>query len=189
MLDNLQLLIWTAVYIVIIIAGYKSICMEERKVSMPYVPGTLNFAWELCALDYSNGFFGHVMWLGLDVVIFFINYNMINTQKNKMFYLVLTAITTLLLFIIFNLYQGILISVFVIDLIMAIVFMIDFNKISLNYKVLIAILKLLGDFFAGLYYCSQSLIVAIIAVVVFIINSVYLSKCIKEKRSTVTIMR
>ena len=68
MLDNLQIIFWSVTYVLIIAAGWRS--RARKQVSMPYVAGVLNFGWELCALQQSQGFWGHILWLGLDVVIY-----------------------------------------------------------------------------------------------------------------------
>ena len=75
---------------------------------------------------------------------------------------------------------GMLISVFVIDLIMAINFLIQRKKLSPKMKTPIAITKLLGDTFAGLYYAPQSNLIGIIACVVFMCNICYLYLCLEE---------
>ena len=69
MLDTLQILLWTATYILIIIASIKNYSM--RTISIPIIACVLNFAWELVALWNSRGFWGHVLWAGFDIFIVF----------------------------------------------------------------------------------------------------------------------
>ena len=50
---------------------------------MPLIAGSLNFAWEINALLLSRGFYGHVLWTGLDVLIVFHNVLIGFTQLNE----------------------------------------------------------------------------------------------------------
>ncbi|MBQ9931100.1 MAG: hypothetical protein IJO79_01990 [Firmicutes bacterium] len=178
MFDTLQIIFWSITYILVIVAGTQS--WNLRKVSMPYVAGVLNFAWEICALYTSGGFWGHILWLGLDLVIVFFGFQFVSTKKQKTLYLAAIAIATISLFIIFRHPEGMLVSVFVIDLIMAIYFLIDRKKLSPKLKVLIAVTKLLGDLFAGLYYGPLSDFIAVTATIVLLCNGYYLYLCIME---------
>ena len=73
-----------------------------------------------------------------------------------------------------------LISVFVIDVIMAIAYVIEFNRMSPILKIPIAITKLFGDLFAGLYYGIDRPIIGIMAIAVLILNFIYLIMSLKE---------
>ena len=179
MLDNLQALFWCITYVLVIIAGFKS--QRFKKISMPYLAGVLNFAWEFTALNLSRGSnLIHILWFGLDLIIVYIGYRFLEDKKKKLLYLTVIFILSVLLKYIFDLSGGMLISVFVIDLIMAIVYLFEFKQISRYLKIPIAVTKLIGDFFAGLFYCNELKLVAVIAVIVFICNSTYLFLCIRE---------
>lgn len=78
-----------------------------------------------------------------------------------------------------------LLTVFSIDLIMAVSFIKYQKTVSRYFKVTIATLKLMGDLFAGLYYYEQSTIIAIIAFAVLMINSVYLVMCYRDKKGMI----
>lgn len=93
MLDKLQTIFWSVTYMLIILAGWRS--RERKQVSMPYVAGVLNFGWELCALQQSQGFWGHILWLGLDVVIFSIGFLFLNTGKRRLLYIISTYVETM----------------------------------------------------------------------------------------------
>lgn len=178
MLDILQIIFWSITYILVIISGFRS--RSIKRVAMPYLAGILNFSWELCALYSSHGFWGHVLWLGLDLVIVYFGFRFLVSLKGKIVYAILLVIMTMVLMRVFNQSQGMLFSVFAIDLIMAICYIAKIQQLSPELKIPIAVTKLIGDAFAGIYYAKQSIFVAIVAVVVFCCNLFYLSACLEE---------
>lgn len=180
MLDKLQIIFWSVTYLLIILAGWRS--RELKQVSMPYVAGVLNFGWELCALQQSQGFWGHILWLGLDVVIYSIGFLSLNTGKRRSIYIILTYMATTAFWYIFTLPNGMLISSFAIDVIMAVMFLVDRKQLSPDLKVPVAVCKLIGDVFAGIYYGRSSGMVAIMAVMVSLCNCCYLWLCCREKQ-------
>lgn len=183
MLDNLQALFWSITYVLIIIAGFKS--QKIKMVSMPYIAGVLNFAWEMIALYLTRGSnWIHVSWFTLDLFIVFIGYRFLVERKRKVIYLTAILIFVILLKYIFNLNNGMLISVFIIDLIMAIVYLVQIKQMSPYLKIPVAATKLIGDLFAGLFYFKELKLVAVIAVIVFLCNLVYLVLCIIEYKTT-----
>lgn len=182
MLDTLQIIFWSVTYVLIIIAGSQS--RKIRKNSMPYIAGVLIFAWEICALYNSKGFWGHIMWFSLDLAIVYFSFKYIKTKKSKIIYTLSIFISTILLMYIFTLSYGMLFSSFIIDFIMAVCFLADRERLSPKLKVPIAVTKLLGDTFAGLYYAPESVLVAILSGVVFLCNILYLYLCVKETKKT-----
>lgn len=60
MITTLYVAFWTLTYILIIVASYKS--RHIRMVSMPYIAGILNLAWESCALITTPAFWGYYPW-------------------------------------------------------------------------------------------------------------------------------
>lgn len=180
MLDTLQIVLWSVTYVLVIIAGFQS--RKIKRVSMPYLAGILNFAWEICALLNSRGFWGHALWITLDIFIVFLGICFAKSNKHRVQYILSITAFTLILMYIFTNPAGMLFSVFVIDLVMAISFLADRKKLSPKLKVPIAVTKLLGDAFAGLYYAPQSNLVGIIAGIVFMCNVCYLYLCIEETR-------
>ena len=178
MLDTLQVIMWSLTYVLIIVAGIQS--RSIRKISMPYIAGVLNFAWEICALYTSGGMWGHVLWLTLDLLIVFFGFIYASTNRGRMIYVASIVISTVLLMYVFTLPRGMMISVFLIDLIMAVCYLLECKKLSPKLKTSIAVTKLLGDMFAGLCYARGSIFVAIVAGVVFVCNCYYLRLCIEE---------
>lgn len=96
MLDTLQVIFWSITYVLIIIAGFQS--QEIRKVSMPYIAGVLDFAWEICALYNSQGFWGHILWFALDLIIVFFGFRYAKSSIHRNKYIVSIIISTLFLF-------------------------------------------------------------------------------------------
>lgn len=82
---------------------------------MPLIAGSLNFAWEINALLLSRGFYGHVLWTGLDVLIVVHNVRFLEKGKRKK-YLLLIVVFILVLYGMFRIpnVDGQRISVFAI---------------------------------------------------------------------------
>ena len=179
MLDILTIVFWSLTYVLIVIAGFKS--RNVKKVSMPYIAGVLNFSWEICALIVFRGNWGHVLWLLLDCVIVYFGFSYLGKVKQRLLYIISIVVITIVLFHIFKLPDGALISVFIIDLIMAIDFIVQSKALSSQFKVPIAITKLIGDLFAGIMCATSSILIAILAVLVFLCNLFYLCYCFEEQ--------
>ena len=67
MLNHLTVIFWTLAYVIIVLCGIQN--RKSHLLLMPLIAGSLNFAWEINALLLSIGFYGHVLWTGLDVLI------------------------------------------------------------------------------------------------------------------------
>jgi len=178
MLDSFQTVLWSITYALIIVAGILS--RKDKKVSMPYASGVLSFSWEICAIWGSGGFWGHVAWLALDIAIVFIGFRYLQASRSRVLYAISILISTALLQYIFTIQSGMLISAFVIDLIMAVCYLVDRKKLSSKLKIPIAFTRLLGDLFAGVFYAPESIFIVIVAVIVFFCNLSYLYLCIEE---------
>lgn len=76
-----------------------------------------------------------------------------------------------------------LVSSFVIDLIMAIDFIVENNLVSKKGSVVIAITKLIGDACAGIYYCRNGIFIFILSVLVFMINLFYLAMRLENSKA------
>lgn len=178
MLDAVQIIFWSMAYLLIIIAGVLG--CREKTASMPYTAGVMIFSWEICAMIISRGFWGHLLWLLLDVGIVLINLRCIRLWKNKILYAASILACTGLIKVIFSLPDGMLYSSFIIDFIMAVYFLVDRKRLSGRLKIPIAFIKMLGDTCAGLYYGPDSELVGVVSILVFFINSAYLYLCIEE---------
>ena len=141
---------------------------------MPLIAGSLNFAWEINALLLSRGFYGHVLWTGLDVLIVFHNVRFLEKGKRKK-YLLLIVVFILVLYGMFRIpnVDGQRISVFAIDLIMAIEYVLCAKQIAPQGRISVGVLKLLGDLFAWLF-------VAVCGVIVLLLNLFYLAICLEQ---------
>lgn len=84
---------------------------------MPLIAGSLNFAWEINALLLSRGFYGYVLWTGLDVLIVVHNVRFLEKGKRKK-YLLLIVVFILVLYGMFRIpnVDGQRISVFAIEI-------------------------------------------------------------------------
>lgn len=182
-LDAVQILLWSTTYVLIIVAGFQS--FSARQSSIPPLVCTNNLAWELCALIHSGGFWGHVLWFSLDVPIFVFCMRSIKQRRHRLLFFVLLAAEAILFYCLFKAPQGMLYSSFAIDLIMAISFLFYVDKLSPKLQIPIAVLKLLGDAAAGIYYGKNDMIVAVTAVIVLVCNSVYLHMCIERRQKLI----
>lgn len=180
--DVLTVVAWSITYLMIVYAGFRS--TTTKKVSMPYTAGVLNVAWEICALYWTAGFWGYFLWLGIDVFIVFFGFRFLDSKAKRFLYLLSIVLCTLvLLFAFWKINNGFVYTVYAIDLIMAICYLLEHKKISSVLKIPIAIARLVGDFFAGFVF-KQYPVAVVIAMLVFVINSVYLYLCIKERAKT-----
>ncbi len=132
---------------------------------------------------HSHGYWAHIVWLSLDLIIVVIGYLFLDTKKKKIGFILLNVAGIILLAFVFQISNGMLISCFIIDFLMALYFLIDRRKLSPKLKITIGVTKLIGDSFAGLYYSPYSYVVWVLACLVFICNIIYLILCIKEKAS------
>ena len=80
----LTLLFWSITYILIVAAGFLS--RKERKLSMPYIAGALNAAWEIAAIIYTHGNPGFIIWFIIDVFILFWGFSFSPSVKKKIIY-------------------------------------------------------------------------------------------------------
>ena len=177
-LDDLQIIFWSITYVLIIIFSFKNIKLKCRAI--PIIAVVFNFAWEFNAL-VMNGHWGHYVWLTLDVII--LAFALITVREKK--FIISDFIFILISLIVFNvifwtLSWGMLISSFVIDLTMAIGFYVRRKYLLHDGKIVIGIIKLLGDLFAWIYYSKFTVVVAIIGAVVFAFNLLYVMYAIKE---------
>ncbi len=83
LLDYIQITFWSVTYVLIICAGFKS--RHISMVSMPYVAGVMNFAWETIALFFESkgGNWGHIFWFGLDLMIVYFSFKFLKSDYVK----------------------------------------------------------------------------------------------------------
>ena len=104
----------------------------------------------------------------------------IRTSKIRLLYGLWTIALIILLGFIFSIpnFDGMLASVFAIDLIMALDFVVNAKKTSTRGRIPIAITRLLGDLFAWIAY-AQSTYVNVIGIIVLMLNLYYVSICLE----------
>lgn len=174
--EILTVVFWSIAYVLIIMAGFFS--LKSKQISMPYLPGVVNIAWELCAF-IKSGFYGHLIWLALDVIIVIFGILFLADKKRIAIYIASILVSCLAFSYIFSLFRGMYYSVYIISLLIAIVYLIDIRKISPAFKTSIAVTKLLGDIFAMLTIEKEPWLLGIM-IAVLLCNLVYLILCLKE---------
>lgn len=174
MFGALTIIFWVLTYILIIVYGFRY--WQERPILMPYVACCFNFGWEVNALIQSQGYWGFIAWTVLDVAIIVLNLHSIQTTKSKVFYCISIVASLSAFWMVFNLknIDGKLISAYAIGLFMQLEYLIDIKRISSRGKTLIAITKLIGDFFALLCNYDYLTIIVVAAVLTLIVDSIYL---------------
>lgn len=176
--DYLQIVFWSITYLLIIYNGFR---YKDDNPQMPFIVGALNFAWETNALSVSHGFWGHIVWLLLDTFILCQN---IRRLKPRMRYVYIScvALSIAVLFVVFRSQEidGMGISAFLIDLIIAVEYVVASKKISCHGKVSIAVTRFLGDAFAWIYYAKLSVFVRVVGICVFLLNLLYLCICMEH---------
>lgn len=166
-------------YVIIVLCGIQN--RKSHLLLMPLIAGSLNFAWEINALLLSRGFYGHVLWTGLDVLIVVHNVRFLEKGKRKK-YLLLIVVFILVLYGMFRIpnVDGQRISVFAIDLIMAIEYVLCAKQIAPQGRISVGVLKLLGDLFAWLSNMQSSVFVAVCGLIVLLLNLFYLAICLEQ---------
>ena len=171
---------WILTYILICISEVKS--RDTKKIAMPYLAGILNYGWELNALIALKGLWIYLFWFVIDLFIAFMGMYFLDSIKKKILYSLAIIISVILFKYIFALKNGMMISVFVIDLIMELCYLKEYKTISFHFKKSIAIFKFLGDFFAGIAGIKYSKYYIIISILVCIINGIYIKLCFQEEK-------
>ncbi len=179
MLDILMVFFWSISYLLTVITSWRN--KSEKKVFMPLISGALNFAWEVHALLFS-GHWGHYVWLALDIAI--IVYNIYILSRSKRFvYLLFTVLLIIALYFVFSTksFDGMLLSSFAIDIIMAAEFLITAKNLSPRNRIIIGLFRFLGDLFAWINNLQFSRIVLYVGAAVLLLNSLYLLRCFFAK--------
>ncbi len=178
--DILQVGFWALTYTAIVI--YSFLYRYEQKVFMPLLAGALNFSWELHALLTSEGFIGHIIWLVLDCFILLYNLYILRSRARRIGYLLCVCLGIALLYGVFSIerFDGMLLSSFIIDAIMAAEYVLICKQISKHGKLKIGILRLLGDLFAWFANLRHSLAVGFLGGGILLLNIFYISCCLEE---------
>lgn len=181
--DDIQFFVWTITYILIAYNGIKY--REEYPRLFPWFAGSLTIAWEINALIALGGAVEHIVWLSIDAIIFILNARNFKTPKNIIWYVLFTIVVIFAMQYVFAM-NGMLLSSFIIDLVIAVEFIATAKKISRHGQVIIAITKLIGDAFAWLAYFSRSTVIAVLGILVLIANILYLAYSLELNSLTQT---
>ena len=148
---------------------------------MPFVAGALNIGWEVCALISSGGYWGHIVWLILDLAVLSYNIYILYSLRQRFSYVILVLVCGVMLHRVFLIpsIDGMLISSFVIDIIMALEYIVMIKHVSPRGRLLIGVLRLLGDAFAWVENLRHSKCVLIIGIMVLLANIFYCCYCLE----------
>lgn len=178
--DFLQVLFWNAAYFTIIWCIVKHRNTTQKQCYIPIAACFLNFGWEIAGTIILKWQWQVAVWLILDSIIFIYCAYCLDSVASKVFFVLSEAGFAFACYELFQNVSGTMATTaFVIDLIMALLFVIRFRMISHNCRLLIGILKMLGDAFAWLAYANVSNLILILGLCVFLVNLLYISCCIE----------
>lgn len=172
-------IVWSVAYVMIIIASFLD--RKEKKLASPYFCSALNVSWEAVALIKTGGFFGYIIWLTLDVFIFFFACNSLSGRKRIIYVIGTFTSLGVFSFLFYINGHGLLFTAFFLDVIIAIDYLLHMNSISPILRIPIAVARLLGSIFAGCAYGFQFSYASAFACVSVFYNGMFLVKCIREK--------
>lgn len=186
MFDILQIVFWSISYILFIVFG-----IWKKKTAEPPIAIAFNFSWEVggCIKGFINNekiVIGRLVWAILDIGVLVIYLFICKPAyfKSKILFLIPAIIAPIFVATMFLCVDnGMLISSFIIDLIMAIDFVMYAYKGENKYNQLaiaFCITKLLGDLFAWIYYTKCGTHIFIIGLIVFILNIICLAFAFKK---------
>ena len=187
---------WSLAYIFIIVCSFQF--RREKCIYMPLIAGALNLGWEFLAFLRSGGYWVHSIWLLLDVFILAYNVYILGSIKRRLLYLLVVLAGATVLYGVFTLSNGMLIAAFILDIEMAVEYLIVLWKTrpkkDTNIYIWIGIFRLLGDLSAWLGYMRSSTVVLVTGAAVLVVNALYLCFCFellarnrqnsKKRRST-----
>ena len=175
--DSGSVIFWSITYICVIVRGFK-----KQKLLLPALSIYLNLGWEISSI-FINGGWKNWLWMLLDCLIFVL----LIAQKRRglseekkssktIIGIVFLTLSTVAFAIVFSSSQnGMVVSSFVIDIVMAIGFLITMIIFPQNGRSIpIAVTKLIGDFCAWQHYRLYLPIIDKIGLTVLIMNSIYL---------------
>ncbi|MBQ7380016.1 MAG: hypothetical protein IJW70_10125 [Clostridia bacterium] len=182
MLDYVQAAFWSLTYVFLIIYAIKF-----KRHGIPLASICLNFAWETVALgqslmmgEFTGSLIVHIAWFSLDLVILllflFCETPEPKVKWKKWIFLISYVCSSVLLMFVFS--KGyMLLSCFVIDLIMAVDFIVFvlFRRVKKHWiSYVIGGSKLIGDMCAWLFY-RDAFSINFIGSIVLLCNLVYVS--------------
>lgn len=181
MADTAMIIFWSLAYACMVI--YSFIYRKEKKPFMPLIAGTLSFGWEVQAVITSGGYWGHIAWLTLDCFILVYNLYILGSFKKRLSYAAVVVASIIGFYGVFSItfFDGMLISSFVIDIIIAVQYMCSIIHISPRGRTIIGIFRLLGDLFAW-FANKESTVIFVIGAVLLLINLLYVAYCFELEK-------
>lgn len=196
-IDYIEAIFWCFAYLTIIYTAFFN--RNERRFPISATTIFINLAWEtasivLYVIDYgleinfNRASFIRYSWFILDIFIFILYYHKTklsqNSKKTLYFYITFYLFLAIIFFLCFNHFEyGMPISAFIIDAHMEILYWKNRKELDPANRLTISIFKILGDFFAGMYYGRCHWFVFILAVVAFVFDVMYIVFAVKEKKS------
>lgn len=193
-IDYTEAFFWTLTYIIIAFTGY--INKDEKRLSIPPLTLWINFSWETASIIFSAGegfdiftqaHFIRFSWFFFDIFILCLHFKKKNFFSGKKLsllgYLTVFCVLTALFFYSFNYSKyGMPITAFIIDALMEIFFWFYRKNLDPCNRLAIGITKILGDFFAGIYYGHAHPVVVVLACVAFFFDVLYIIYAVKERQ-------
>lgn len=155
----------------------------------------INFSWETASVIFSSMFglgfsqanFIRFSWFFFDIFILAIFLYKFKKDPNNIKplypYLLLYCVLTILFFCCFKyLKHGMVISAFIIDGHMEMMFWKNKRKFDPSNRLLIGVFKILGDLFAGIFYCTLHYVAGLLAIVALTFDVLYIIYAVKEKK-------
>ena len=75
---------WGLCYLSIVLCIF--VFRKEKFIFMPLISGGLNLAWEILAVRTSRGYWIHIVWIVLDLIIFAYNLYCLKNTKSRLIY-------------------------------------------------------------------------------------------------------
>ena len=147
---------------------------------LPRLAGCLNLSWELNAQRISGLFYGHILWLTLNAVIFMLNVRSICGKWERFRYCGALVVFYFVMQMFFKIEGGMLVSSFILDFIVALEYAVFCKNFSSRGKIWVGLCRTIGDVAAWFFYMKDSCVAAIIGGAVLLLNLFYLAYCMEE---------
>lgn len=206
MYDYIELASWSLTYLLIIIQGIVFAKRGEKNLYIfPKICAILNFGWEINSViifDYAShdgsivwSLVGRYAWLILDIFIYIFCLQTMKNWKLRVCYLAGLAVATLAYYFIFRVTPGgMVVSAFIIDFIMAAMFLVKVNTINnVNAMgMIVAVMKLISDTLAWRAYTYEHIAINYICPFIFACDLayvIYVDYKLYKKRNSKTVKK
>ena len=174
---------WDLAYIAIIISG--AVNKKSTQVGIPIFAVLVNYSLEIAAVVNHSNFIGF-SWFVLDSLIVYLILTKQDIKHNKrkcLSYLSFLIVLTIIFYLVFR-NGGIPVTVasFLIDMTMAVSFVLQFKHIDPSNRVLIGLLKFLGDACVWIAYADIHFSVTLFSSIAFVCNIIYLIFAVREAK-------